>query len=471
MRALAWLLGNHPIIGLAMLGGLTWYLWPISGWLWIAIISWIIFTLLRNRLLRPADGEPAGAVSTSVGLVASTFANASFYVGLGIAFVALVQLILLISAQAVSPEQVARGEEYLSLIFQQVSSIMTTERFLILLAGALVLNLLLPFSGLVDKFLYARSALSRLVFFLIGATSFSFFSAEAVNLKDPEWRRAEYARARFILNEIETINRETAASLWLEKEIKQAPAATKEDYANFFKSVKNLRPSLNAVTNVFDPDVSYKSEVVRDAARSVANGAPKIDAASAASSHGGNTLAVADQELLRLEASLQTSAREETLAQLRKSNEKLLAARARYEALKTAAIEGVSEVIAQFVPQSERPLIRAFVAEVSSAVANNALSSLRPNFSPEASAAKTWVEGVTAAHGKSAAASEWKLGLRPLASAQAGASSEALMALYAASLQSNAALRAAEMRRLSFAKAGGFSTPHVRVRPRVRFRF
>ena len=63
-------------------------------------------------------------------------------------------------------------------IFPTVSGILSLRDYLAFLSVCVLVNLVLPFSGLVHKVLYIRNALSVLVFILIGVLSFSFFASE-----------------------------------------------------------------------------------------------------------------------------------------------------------------------------------------------------------------------------------------------------------------------------------------------------
>jgi hypothetical protein len=447
--------------------------WPVSGWLAAAVTVAVIFNLFKRRLLGGTpELTPPGAARTFFGLIAASIAHTAKYIAYGIAIVAAAQLSARLFSGLLTPERLAWGEEQLSLTFQALSGLLSFQHFLALIGIFLLANLILPFSGLVNKFLYAKSLLSRALFILIGATSFSFFSTEAVRLRDPEWRNAEYGRARLILNDISAINRETMAAAWLEKQVKNAGTETAQDYQNFFNSANSLRNQAFSANpffmNLSEAPSDYKVEVVRDAGRSVARNAPKIDQIPSSSA----SQLTLDKELSVLEAKTAPSANTQTLAELRRSNEKLAAAKARYEAVRKAAVETTAEALAQLMPQSERVLVRVFVDEVTSSVARNALESLKPYFPAEPAAAKSWVENMTSARNLSPVPEpEWKIGLRPLTQASAGVRSEVAMSLLATQLQASAALRAAEMRR--FMATPSFrpgAAPRVRTVPRVRFR-
>jgi hypothetical protein len=458
---------KRPLIVLGILGFLGVSSWPVSGWLAAAIAIAVIFSLLKRKLLGAyPELTPLGAMRTFFGLIAASIAHTAKYVAYGIAIVTATQLTAVLFSKLLTPERLAWGEEQLSLTFQAVSGLLSFEHFLVFIGLFLLANLILPFSGLVNKFLYAKSLLSRALFILIGATSFSFFSTEAVRLRDPEWRKAEYGRARIILTDIAVINRETMAAAWLEKQVKAASPETAQDYKNFFNSANSLRYPASSI-NLGEALSDYKTEVVRDAGRSVARNAPKIDQVPSSSA----SQLTFDRELMALEAKTAPSASTQALAELRRSNEKLAAAKARYEAIRRAAVATASEALAQLMPQSEHVLVRAFVEEVTSSVARNALESLKPYFPAEPAAAKSWIETVAPARtGGAAAGQEWKIALRPLAQVSSGPSSEIAMSLLAAQLQTRAALRAAEMRR--FMTPPSFhSAPRIRTVPRVRFRF
>ncbi len=445
--------------------------WPASGWLAAVTAIAILFGYFKNKLLGYwPENSPPGFFATFFGLTAASISHTARHVAYGIAIVAFAQIAVALCSKMLTPADIALGEEQLSFAFQAVAQILTYDNFLTILGIALLFNLLLPYSGLVGKFVYAKSAISKVFFVLLGITSFSFFSTEAVRQRDPDWRKAEYVKARLVLNEIGSMNRETMAAAWLEKEVKSASPETAQDYANFFRSANSLRPQMLASEFSFQSE-SFKHEVVRDAARGVAGNAPKVNEVTPEKAAHLTT----DPELSLLEAKVTSAQDTQTLAELRKSNERLSAAKARYAALRKAAVEAAAETVAQFVPQSERALVRAFVEETASSVARSALKSLKPFFPAEQAAAKAWVETVTPSRSPGAAVeAEWKIGLRHAAHVPTGVPSQTAMALFAARLQTNAVraaeFRAAEMRRFNATGIGRAVTPRVRV-PRVRIRF
>ncbi len=160
---------------------------------------------------------------------------------------------------------------------------------------------------------------------------------------------------------------------------------------------------------------------------------------------------------------MQPGASRQTFAELRQNNSKLTAAKARYEAVKQAALEAAVEVIAGYVPASDRPLVQAFVSEVSSTVGRNALEGISAYFSPNTSAARAWVDNVRPVEAASSAA-EWKIALRPAEAAKAGVSSEMAMAALVAKLQTDA-VKAAEAGRVAKSAKGAVSI--LRRIPRI----
>jgi hypothetical protein len=455
---------RHPFLCLALLGPIGWFSWPVSGWFAGAFLLATIFGFTARKLLPSPADKLSVSFTVFLALLLRCLSEAAKYIAFGIGIVAVMQLLAVAFSEAFSPEFMTAYEEYLSLAFQEITGLISFPFFLIVLSSLLIINMILPFSGLVNKFLYAKSLISRCVLVLIGATSFSFFATETVRLHDPQWRKAEYAKATLILSDISEINRKTVAAVWLQKQVKQANAETTQDYRNFFQHVNTFRPSVFG-QGYGSYAESYKEEVIRNAARGVAERAPKAQAASTRSR------GALDEELIAIQAHVETPNAEETLVELRDRTAKLTAAKARYEAIRKAAFETATEMLVQIVPRSEQALTRAFIEEVSSSVARSALQTLKPYF-PSGQSAKELAESwIPASETGKLVQSEWKIGLKPLAQAPLGASSEMAMSMLASQLQTRAALQAAQMRRYTPPSTFRPTAPTSSWRlPRVRFR-
>ncbi len=226
---------QRPLLLLLILGMLTNKWAPISAGLVLVLGTARILDFLKRRLLRQRDNRRPSLIAMAVGFAAGGLSRAALYVSVGIGLVACVQFALWAHSQSITPEEALRGEQYLASIFPTVSNILSLRDYLAFLSVCVLVNLVLPFSGLVHKVLYIRSALSVLVFILIGVLSFSFFASDSAKFQITEWRKAEYAQARLALDDIKKINRETMAALWLEKQVKQADPATTEDYKPSFR--------------------------------------------------------------------------------------------------------------------------------------------------------------------------------------------------------------------------------------------
>jgi hypothetical protein len=427
---------KYPILVSSFLGVFTWLLWPGAGWLWAALAAALAFKLLEVQLSRQSDGKPLN-IGTLLRAAANGLSYTALSIALGIGVVVFVQFFLLICSQALSSEQVLRGEEHLSMLFQALSAMLSLQSFLSLVAGFALLNFFLQFCGLLTKAVY--SSLSRVVFGLISAISFAFAATETMNYHDPDWQKAEYGKGILILKNIKTTNKETIAALWLENQIRHADADTIQDYKNFFQSVSAIDPELIDPTGTLGAPLYPSAEAVRDAARSIARNAPGESNVSAAVS------LAPDRELMRLEAKTEPPAARPPAVELRQRNSKLAAARARYADLKETTTEEVTAMFMEIAPRSERALVRAFVREVASRVAGNSLDDLPPYFAPETSASSGWDGDVSAADGPtSPIENDWNIGLRPLVPAGAGHSSATAMAMLAGNLKTNAAERASK---------------------------
>ena len=230
-------LDKRPLLLLLILGMLTNNWAPISAGLVLVLGTARILDFLKRRLLRQRDNRRPSLIAMAVGFAAGGLSRAALYVSVGIGLVACVQFALWAHSQSITPEEALRGEQYLASIFPTVSNILSLRDYLAFLSVCVLVNLVLPFSGLVHKVLYIRSALSVLIFILIGVMSFSFFASDSAKFQITEWRKAEYAQARLALDDIKKINRETMAALWLEKQVKQADPATTKTTKHFFQSV------------------------------------------------------------------------------------------------------------------------------------------------------------------------------------------------------------------------------------------
>jgi hypothetical protein len=298
------------------------------------------------------------------------------YVGAGIAIVAVAQAALWLGAQSVEPSQVRQVEQLLSWGYQRLLAILDLEVLAIALGILLAVTLLRPRSGYMGHFLKLRSALSRVAFVLLGVTSFTFFGALDMELTDPEWRRAELYKARTKLREISEETRDMASAAWVEAEVRRLDAEKQKDLSNFFQSAR---------TSPFAP------QIVRAAAVELAGKAPKVTAAAEIELRVDSVIPERMHAYIRGDSGFAVH-NSPTLAELHIANERLTAHELRFKAARTAAIELASEAIASLAPKVERPLVNAFVQELTSTLARGALKEVVPTSVADVNTAKEWVK-------------------------------------------------------------------------------
>jgi hypothetical protein len=285
---------------------------------------------------------------------------------------------------------------------------------------------------------------------------------------------AEEYRARAIVAQIRSAQRETASAYWVERQIRTGDENSRKDLNNFFNSLNKTQAE--ALAYNFNSDLygrtyagssaEYRESAVRRVAQTLASTAPKW------AEKAGTVPSPAEDALLDINPARDHTA---TLSELRERNVKLSAATARYNAVRDAAIEAVSETLSQIMPQSDKTLLKAFMGEISSSVAKSALHAVTPQFKSEPQAAKDWVETALAAKpGEPVPVSRnWEIELKSLAPVQRGVTSEVAVALLAQRMHADAAAaHAARMRNVIYPGPGGIGgvRPSTATAPRFRFR-
>jgi len=359
---------------LGVLGILAWLSWPVSLWvLAVLIVHWCLRSM-TERLRQARLAGKSGLLRALLEISGGTLSRSVIYVGAGITLVAVAQAALWLGAQWIEPSQVRQVEQLLSWSYQRLLAILDLEALAIALGVLLAVTLLRPRSEYMGHFLKLRSALSRVAFMLLGVTSFTFFGALDMQLIDPEWRRAELYAARAKLREISDETRDMASAAWIEAEVRRLDADKQKDLANFFQSARTS---------------SFAPQIVRAAAVELAGKAPKVTAAAEVELRVDGVIPERMRTYIRGEGLAPHSV--PTLAELRVANERLTAHELRLRAARTAVIELASEAIASLGPKIERPLVNAFVQELTSTLARGALREVVPASVADVTTAKEWV--------------------------------------------------------------------------------
>src|SRR5215831_7695539 len=360
---------------LGLLGTFTWLSWPVSLWV---IGTFIVHWSLRSaseRLRQARLAGKQGLIRALFEITSGALSRSVAYVGIGITVVAVAQAALWLGAQWVEPNQVRQVEQLLSWSYQRLSVVLDLEVLAIALAVLVAITLLRPRSAYMGHFLKLRSSLSRVAFVLLGVTSFTFFGALDMQLIDPEWRRAELYKARATLREISEETRDAASAAWIEAEVHQLEADKQKDLVNFFQSARTS---------------SFAPQVVRAAAMELAKTAPKVTSAAEGQLRVDGVISERVHGYIRGDGGIEVH-NVPSLAELHFANERLTAHELRLRAARTAAIELASEAIASLAPKIERPLVNAFVQELTSTLTRGALKEVVPASVGDVNTAKEWV--------------------------------------------------------------------------------
>jgi len=166
-----------------------------------------------------------------------------------------------------------------------------------------------------------------------------------------------------------------ASAAWIEAEVRRLDAEKGKDLANFFQSARSS---------------SFASQIVRAAAVELANKAPKVTAAAEVELRVESVIPERTHSYIRGDGRV-AAHDTPTLEELRVANERLTAHELRLRAARTAAIELASEAISSLAPKIDRPLVNAFVQELTSTLARGALKEVVPASVADVTTAKEWV--------------------------------------------------------------------------------
>src|SRR5262249_29167417 len=211
-------------------------------------------------------------------------------------------------------------------------------------------------------------------------------------------------------------------------------------------------------------------QVVRAAAIELAKTAPKVTAAEVELQVDG---VIPERAHAYIRGNGDVAAHNvPTLAELRVVNERLTAHELRLQAARTAAIELASEAVASLAPKAERPLVNAFVQELTSTLARGALKEVVPAKVGDVTTAKEWVKThLSFAHTLERAyvPHAWQLSMSSLERGAASGgvrTSEVLMAALVARLHSRAQAAQAMRNYRPPTTTGTIHSPTTRIRVR-----
>lgn len=371
--------GVPRVLLLAAVGGGAWLTWPVSLWLLGAFATHWALRTFADRLERVRQEGKRGLLAVTAEIGARSLAHAVAYVGVGIFLVAIAQGVLWACSEIIEPRQVRRAEEMLSWGYQSLGHVLDIYTLAAVMGVLVLIACLAPRFDVIKKFLRLKAILSRVVFILLGATSFTFFSTLELERLDPEWRAAERYKARATLDKIDEDTRETLAAAWVENETRRLDPAKQQEFVRLFDRVRST---------------SAPRAIVRAAAGALAQKAPTVDAKVV-------NAAATDGQVVskRLQNYLQSDApnpelywtEQPALAELRVANERLSAHELRTRQVRAAAIELAAESIAEIVPKAETELIKAFVQELTSTLSSKALRSVEHIPVGDLASAKRWV--------------------------------------------------------------------------------
>ena len=387
--------GASGIFLLALLGVYGWLALPVSLWLLGALVAHWLLRRATENLRAAREAGRRGLLRAATEIVTKSLSRSLAYVACGIFLVGLAQIGLQFMHKLVDPAQVRQAEEALSESLQLLHKVLDLQVLVVCLGGLLAMTLLVPRVGVMGPFLRLRAFLSKLVFMLLGATSFTFFGALDLDYLDPQWRQPAKWEAQNKLRAIEEGRRELAAAAWVESEVRQLNADKRQEFNQLFTRISGT---------------SFPQEVTRAVAQELAQKAPKVtistkpapgSASAAAKAATNDDLILADkmQRYLSGGGGEMHVVDQPSLAELRRTSDQLTNHELRIMAARTAVLEATSEAIAEFVPKSEKALVNAFLQELTGAVSKGALKEVVPPARiADAGAAKEWV---TSTMGKS----------------------------------------------------------------------
>lgn len=370
--------GLAGLLLLAAAGVFIWLAWSVSLWLVFAFaLHWLLRTT-SERLEHDRKLGKRGLMRAAMEIGAHSMSHVTFYIGVGIFVVALLQIGLWAVSELIEPKQVRQLEELLSWSYHSLKHVLDLHVLAMALVGLIAVALLAPRADIVGPFFKVRTGAMNVSFILLGATSFTFFGALELDRRDTTARAAERYQARIHLEKIDEHARDIAAAAWVASEVTRLDQQKKREYAQFFQSARAT---------------SYPTQIVQAAARELASKAPRVSPrtvqpTSIEQSIVSNGL---QQYLAEDSAPHLLAADEPSLTEIRAANERLSRHELRLRAARTAAIEFAAETIAEIVASSDRALINAFAQELTNKLSKGALHEVVPRKLDDIAAGKEWV--------------------------------------------------------------------------------
>jgi hypothetical protein len=371
--------GIAGVLLLAAAGVFIWLAWSVSLWLVLAFgLHWLLRTI-SERLEQDRKLGKRGLTRAAVEIGAHSLSHVTFYIGVGIFIVALLQIGLWATSELIEPKQVRQLEELLSWSYHSLKHALDFHVLAIALVGLIAVTLLAPRAEIVGPFFKARTAAMKVSFILLGVTSFTFFSALELDRRDTTARAAERYQARINLEKIDDHTRDIAAAAWIASEVTRLDQQKKREYGQFFQLARTTR---------------YPTQIVQAAAGELAAKAPKVNPrtvqpTSIEQSIVSNQL----QQYFAEDSAPRFSAVDEpSLTEIRAANDRLSRHELRLRAVRTAAIEFAAETIAEIATNSERALVNAFVQELTHKLSKSALHEVVPRRLDDIAAGKEWVK-------------------------------------------------------------------------------
>ena len=357
----------------------VWLAWSVSLWVLLAfVVHWLLRTFSEHLEHERKLGK-RGLARAATEIIAHTASHATFYVGIGVFVVALLQIAFWAGSQAISQTQVRHVEELLSSSHHSLKHALDLRVLATVMLVLLGITFIEPRADLIGKFVRARSVVTNLAFILLGATSFTFFSALELEQRDPEWRKVEQYQARARLANIDEHARDITAAAWVASEANRLDEQKKREYVQFFQSLRTRQ---------------FSNQIAQATARELASQAPKVNARIVQTTSIDEAVVPERVErYLRNDSNIHLPVSEEpSLAELRATNERLARYETKLRATRTAAIEFTAETIAHIVPATERELVTTFVEELTSKLSKGALHEIVPRKVADLAAAKEWVK-------------------------------------------------------------------------------
>jgi hypothetical protein len=338
-----------------------WASWPTSLWLAVALVG-AGFLNSRGRWLSrlPANTKIKRVCYSVISEGFEKLAMAAIFVAVGIALVCAAQIAIPL-VEDISVSTLGGIEDSLSDLRSTIQHVIGFHTLFVVLTIVVALTLVIPRAPpLLPQVLSFRSSFISIHFVLLGLTSFTFFSASAIEQQEERSMQKLRPMARPYLEERAKLSQEILGASWTEKMIQELRPDQREQMRPYFeRKDQGTAPGL---------------QVVQLAIR-LAKAAPKLDAKSSASTVydseerirdylGPNTATTYDSPTLREAKSVLNEFKPEV---------------ERLSVFRKAAIEIVAEGLTTFLSGSVDPeLVRAFVEELASSLARGSLHNIVP---------------------------------------------------------------------------------------------